>query len=319
MSAVVFDEKLCFVTDHPRPGIRPGWARIHVRMAGICKTDMEIVKGYMGFKGVLGHEFVGDVEDCEDAAWIGKRVVGEINATCGRCDWCAEGMGRHCPHRQVLGILGLDGCMAEYCVLPVSNLLEVPPGIPDDRAALIEPLSAACAILERTPVKGTEKTVVLGDGKLGILCAWVLATRLRDVTLVGHHPEKLERARWGHLNTALGVENTGKKADIVVDATGSARGLPEAVSLCKSRGTIVLKTTVAAHAPVNLSQLVVDEITIRGSRCGRFSDGLEMLASHPDMPLERLISSRRPLSEAPEAFAAAAEPGSLKVLLTTRS
>ncbi len=319
MSAVVFDDTIRVVDDRPTPEARPGWARIHVRMAGICKTDMEIVKGYMGFKGVLGHEFVGDVEACDDAGWIGRRVVGEINAACGQCDWCADGKGRHCPHRTVLGILGLDGCMAEYCVLPAANLLEVPGEISDERAVMVEPLSAACAILEQTPVRGTEKAVVLGDGRLGILCAWVLASRLRDVTLVGRHPEKLALARWRHLTTALGSEGIGEKADMVVDATGSARGLSEAVSLCRPRGVIVLKTTVASHESVNLSQLVVDEITVKGSRCGRFSDGLEILASHPDMPLERMISSRRPLSEAPEAFNIAAGPGALKVLLTTRN
>ncbi len=318
MTAVVFDDALRVVEDHPAPDRRPGWARIHVRMAGVCKTDLEIVKGYMGFKGVPGHEFVGDVEACDDAAWIGKRVVGEINAACGQCDWCADGMDRHCPHRTVLGILGLDGCMAEYCVLPAANLLEAPEEMSDERAVMVEPLSAACAILEQTTLRGTEKAVVLGDGRLGVLCAWVLATRLRDVTLVGRHPEKLALARWRRLTTALGSGSIGEKADLVVDATGSPRGLSEAVSLCRPRGVIVLKTTTAAHESVNLSRVVVDEITVKGSRCGRFSDGLGMLASHPDMPLERMISARLPLSRAPEAFRLAAGPGALKVVLTTR-
>ncbi len=225
MAAAVFDGKLRYVQDYPVPVLKPGWARIKIKLASICKTDMEIMKGYMGFKGVLGHEFVGVVEECADSQWIGKRVVGEINAGCGHCDWCARGLGRHCPNRTTLGIINHDGCMAEYCQLPVANLLAVPEEIPDERAVITEPLSAACEILEQLSVSGSERVVVLGDGRLGIFCAWVLSTVLEDVTVVGHHPEKLEVARWRNIKTTLSEKDVSPGADIVVEATGSGRAL----------------------------------------------------------------------------------------------
>ncbi|MBT4511255.1 MAG: alcohol dehydrogenase catalytic domain-containing protein, partial [Chloroflexi bacterium] len=206
MRAVIFDGKLKYITNHPIPDIPAGWARIRVQMAGICKTDMEIIKGYMGFTGILGHEFIGIVENCEDSTWIGKRVVGEINAACGKCDLCDIGLGRHCPNRTTLGILDLNGCMADYCVLPIANLREVPPQISDDRAVFTEPLSAACEILEQLKPERWERAIVLGDGRLGILCVWVLSTVLSDVTLIGHHPEKLKLAQWCHLKTADNID-----------------------------------------------------------------------------------------------------------------
>ncbi|MFA5285415.1 MAG: alcohol dehydrogenase catalytic domain-containing protein [Smithellaceae bacterium] len=315
MTAAVFDGKLYYVQDYPQPQTKPGWAKIKVRLAGICKTDMEIMKGYMGFKGVLGHEFVGTVEACADGQWIGKRVVGEINAACGHCDWCARDLGRHCPNRTTLGIVNHEGCMAEFCQLPVVNLLTVPEEIPDERAVLTEPLSAACEILEQLPVSGKERVIVLGDGRLGIFCAWVLSTAVEDVTVVGHHPEKLEVAKWRGIKTTLNEKDLQPGADIVVEATGSGAGIVSAMALCRPRGTIVLKSTVAISGDVNLAPVVINEQTILGSRCGRFADGLKVMRNHPDMPLDKLITARYPLEQVQEAFGRATQSDALKVLL----
>lgn len=319
MRAVLFDGAIKYLTDHPVPEIPPDWSLIRVLHAGICKTDLEIAKGYMGFKGIPGHEFVGVIQQSGNTGFVGKRVVGEINAPCGTCVWCKNGLGRHCPDRKVLGIQGLDGCIADYCVLPDSNLHEVPPEISGDRAVFTEPLSAACEILEQLPIKGTEQVVVLGDGRLGILCAWVLLTSVSDITLIGRHAEKLEMAEWRHLKTVLNVagRDPGKdaKADIVVDATGAGSGMKDALSICRPRGTVVLKTTLASPAAINLSPMVINEITVVGSRCGRFEDGLQMLAAYPDMPLERLITDRYQIEHAEEAFHRSARPDAMKVLI----
>lgn len=315
MKAAYFDGQLKFRQDYPVDPVKPGFAKIKVKLAGICKTDMEIMKGYMGFKGVLGHEFVGVVEECSVSAWVGKRVVGEINAACGKCDWCARDLGRHCPNRTTLGIFNHDGCMAEYCALPVANLLVVPESLSDERAVLTEPLSAACEILEQLPVAGNERVIVLGDGRLGILCAWVLSTVLKDVTVVGHHPEKLRAVQWRTIQTVLAEKDVAPGADIVVDATGSQAGIVTAMALCRPRGTIVLKSTVAISGDVNLAPVVINELTILGSRCGRFADGLSIMRDFPDMPLDRLISARYPLSRVQEAFVRATKSDALKVLL----
>jgi alcohol dehydrogenase len=317
MMAAVFDNGLKLVRDREIAEPRQGWARIKVIVAGICKTDMEIMKGYLGFRGVLGHEFVGIVDHCEDQAWIGQRVVGEINAGCGKCHWCAQGLGRHCPDRTTLGILNHDGCMAEYCILPKKNLLVVPAGISNEQAVLTEPLSAACEILEQFPIRGNERVVVLGDGRLGILCAWVLSTVASDVTLIGRHPEKLSLAQWHGIRSRMSTDRVGGGADLVVEATGSDQGLSAAISLCRPRGTIILKSTMALHRDVNLSDVVINELTILGSRCGRFADGLAMMNKCPDMPLTRMISARYPLSEVHEAFIRARRPDVLKAVSYT--
>ena len=316
MRAIVFDGGLQFVRDYPVPEAAPGWARIKILKAGICTTDIEITKGYKGFKGVLGHEFVGVVEQSINPDLTGKRVVGEINVGCGQCEQCLKGLERHCPHRKALGILDLDGCMADECLLPVFNLHVVPASLVDNRAVLIEPLSAAFEILEQIELEGSEQAVVLGDGPIGILCAWALATALSDVTLIGHHPEKLEKARWRNLKTSLQFPATRRgNVDVVVEATGSATGLTDAMILCRPRGTIVLKSTGAFETKVDLSSLVVNEQRFVGSRCGRFEVALNMLASHPDMPLERLIFAEFPMEQALEAFEQAAQPNTLKIIL----
>lgn len=315
MKAVIFDKELRYVEDWPVPRPKSGWALIKIQMAGICKTDLEIIKGYMGFKGVMGHEFLGVVESCDDPGLVGKRVAGEINAACGKCDWCVKGLGRHCPQRTTLGIVNHDGCMAEFCTLPVENLCEVDPEISDEQAILTEPLAAACEILEQIKIHGNEKIVVLGDGRLGILCAWTLSTVVEDVTLVGHHPEKLKTAHWRQIKTTMNREGVTAKADIVVDATGSGKGIAQAMELCRPRGIIVLKSTVALQGEINLAPLVINELTVVGSRCGRFSDALSMMQDYPDMPLGRLITHRYPLHQALEGFAAAQNGQALKVVL----
>lgn len=316
MRAVRFDGMVKYVSDAPIPDVPEGWARIRVTSAGICSTDLEILEGYMGFRGILGHEFVGRVHDCADRSWDGVRVVGEINAACGQCEWCIRGLGRHCPHRTTLGIDRLDGCMADYCILPLSNLHRIPGDLSDDRALLIEPLSAACEILEQLDLSGNERVIVLGDGRLGILCAWVLATAVSDVTLVGHHQGKLDVAGWRHLKGLL--QGTGVKAgaDIVVDATGSEEGLRDAMSLCRPRGTIVLKSTVASETRLNLSPVVINELTVIGSRCGQFAHGLRIMQDFPDMPLERLITARYPIEETDRAFERAQVSDMIKVVIT---
>ena len=273
------------------------------------------MRGYKNFKGILGHEFVGVVEQCHDPDWIKKRVAGGINVGCGECEECVNELERHCPHRRVLGIVDLNGCMADYCVLPVSNLHAVPASMTDHRALLVEPLSAACEILEQLDLTGSEQAVVLGDGPIGILCAWVLSTALSDVTLIGHHPDKLEKGKWRTLKTAHISADSILDADIVVEATGSGKGLLDAISLCRPRGKIVLKSTVVSKSKMNLSSIVVNEQTLIGSRCGRLKTGLRMMESYPDMPLGRLISADYPIERALEAFERTAQPDTLKIIL----
>ncbi|MCX7634810.1 MAG: alcohol dehydrogenase catalytic domain-containing protein [Syntrophales bacterium] len=315
MRAVVHDEELRFTSAYPVPPMRPGWARIRVKLAGICRTDLELLKGYRNFRGILGHEFVGVVDECEDPSWLGRRVVGEINVACGRCSFCTQALERHCAQRLTLGINGLDGCMADYCLLPLDNLFALPDYVNDERAVFMEPLSAAAEILEQLNLSGREKALVIGDGKLGILTAWVLMTALRDVTLVGHHEEKLRRGQWRGIKTVLANEEIKPGADLVVEATGSSRGIEQAMRLCRPRGTIVLKTTVTDPVAINLTPAVVNEQTIVGSRCGRFAEGIRIMGEYPDMPIEGLISYRFPIEQATAAFAAAKDSRTLKVLL----
>lgn len=314
MKALVFDGRVRLDRDYPPPTLRPGWAVIRVTQAGVCRTDLELTRGYMSFRGVLGHEFVGRVYDCEDNAWIGRRVVGEINAACGECDACRQGLGRHCPRRTTLGIDGLDGCFAEFCALPVANLHAVPDAISDSRAVFTEPLSAAFEVLDQVRLTGAERCVVLGDGRIGILCAWALATAATDITLVGHHPGNLSAAAWRGIRTARSAAEVEPGADLVVEATGAVSGLADAMALGRPRGTLVLKSTLAAREPLNLAPIVVRELTVVGSRCGLFEKGLQALLTY-DFPLERLIKGRYPLDEAEAALAHAARPEALKILI----
>ncbi|MEO5761122.1 MAG: alcohol dehydrogenase catalytic domain-containing protein, partial [Vicinamibacteria bacterium] len=235
MLALTADPGLTLVErDIPRSG--PGEALIRLRLAGICNTDLEIVRGYMGFHGVLGHEALGDVVECDDASWIGKRVVCEINLNCGSCAACAEGLGRHCPTRTVLGILGKDGCFAEYMTAPVRNLIEVPSQVDDERAVLTEPLAAAFEILEQVDVRSGHRVAVLGDGKLGLLSALVLLGTSAEVHLVGKHPNKMAIAADRGALVHRHDEEISRGFDLVVEATGNPEGLARAIALTRPRG-----------------------------------------------------------------------------------
>jgi len=320
MKAVLFGDKLDFVEDHPLPEPRENEALIRVSLAGICNTDLEIMKGYSGFRGVIGHEFVGVVEETNgsDRGLTGRRVVGEINCGCGRCSYCLRGLKNHCPHRRVLGILGKDGAMAEYITLPVENLLEVPEGIADEEAVFTEPLAAAFGITSRVHVRPTDRVLVMGDGKLGLLCCLVLKLLQSDMTLVGRHEDKLRVARRLNIKAVLldDIEMV-RDYDTVIEATGSAGGLETALRLVRPQGTVVLKSTVAGGRELNLSSLVVDEITVAGSRCGPFGPALRALAGR-DIDVRPLITGVFPFERAEEAFKRAEEPGSLKVMIDFR-
>ncbi len=316
MRAITFTSKLEYNSDYAKPLLQKGWAVVKVLKAGICNTDLEIIKGYTGFNGILGHEFIGIVEECSNTEWLGKRVTGEINFSCGKCEWCRQKLGRHCPNRTTLGIFNANGCMADYCKIPIDCLVEIPADIPDNKAVFIEPLSAACEILEqlKSTITGKEKVLVLGDGKLGILCSWVLTTAFNDVTLVGHHKDKLELSLWNKLKTSTDINSTSP-ADIVVEATGTSSGFNTAINMSRPRGKIILKSTVADQKPINMTKIVVDEISVIGSRCGLFKDGWVIMKNYPDIPLDRLITSTYPVEKSLEAFKKSAQKGILKVII----
>jgi threonine dehydrogenase-like Zn-dependent dehydrogenase len=299
--------KLRFEGRQASPEPPDGEARVDVRLAGICATDLEIVRGYMGFEGTLGHEFVGVARD---GPLAGKRVVGEINAACGNCERCERGLDRHCARRTVLGILGRDGAFAETLLLPQRNLHAVPDSVPDEAAVLVEPLAAAFAILEQVPVKPGQRVAVLGDGRLGLLCSWALASQGAKVAIAGRHERKLALARKAGVEELRGED----RFPVVVEATGSNAGLTRALDLVEPRGTIVLKTTTHDAPAESLARIVIDEVRVVGSRCGRFPPAIEALRSGRIDP-RPLIDARYPLERGEEAFASAAAPGRLKVLL----
>ena len=298
-----------------------GEAVIRPTCMGICATDLELCGGYMGFTGVLGHEFVGVVEavaDKADEQWIGKRVVGTINCVCGECDMCRAGLREHCRDRTVLGIHKRGGCFADAFTLPTRNLLEVPDNIDDDHAVFTEPLAAAYQIMRQLTIEGRPYITVLGDGRLGLLCAQVLSQLNATVRCIGKHPEKLALCeKWGVKHRPLSDVGLRHDQDIVVDCTGSPDGLPTAMAMVRPRGTIVMKTTVApAKIPAgyDLSPLVIHEINVIGSRCGPFPDALEALSSEK-VDVVSLISRRMKLSDGVEAMKVAAKPDVIKVLL----
>ncbi|MDX2168537.1 MAG: alcohol dehydrogenase catalytic domain-containing protein [Deltaproteobacteria bacterium] len=313
MRALHFDGTTANVIDAPEPRPTDNDAVVRVALAGICKTDLELTKGYMGFTGILGHELVGVVED-GPAQWRGRRVVAEINFACGACAWCVRGLGRHCPTRRVMGIQRADGAFAERVAVPLANLHAVPDGVPDAAAVFAEPLAAAFEILEQVRVVPGLSCIVLGDGKLGLLAAQVLAAAGADVLAVGKHADKLAHlARRGVRTVELG-EWTRGRADLVVEASGTAAGFELAVAATQPRGTLVLKSTVAHGAPLNLAPLVIDEITVVGSRCGPFAPALAALASGR-VEVGALISARHALRDGVAALRHAAQPGVIKVLL----
>jgi threonine dehydrogenase-like Zn-dependent dehydrogenase len=303
------------VRRRPLPRIGPGFARIRVLAAGICSTDLELQRGYYGFRGTPGHEFVGEVAGADDSSWIGKRVAGEINLACGACEWCARDLGRHCPNRTVLGIVRHPGAHAEFLTLPLRNLHPVPESISDEEAVFIEPVAAACEILDQVRVLAGAKIAVMGDGKLGLLIAQVLRARGARVHLFGRHREKMRLVEADGVTTEVAGKSLPERAwPMVVEATGSAEGLRSAIALCEPRGTVVMKSTVHGLVKIDTAPAIVNEVTLVGSRCGRFEPAIRMLASGR-VRVDRLISERLPLDRAAEAYKRAAVRGVLKVLL----
>lgn len=316
MQALKFDGHLRLV-DVARPQPLPGEALIRVRLVGLCQTDVEITRGYKNFQGILGHEFVGQVEEASDPAWIGQRVVGEINIGCGHCPRCQQGQQRHCPARQVLGILGRDGALAEYLTLPLTNLHPVPADMPDSVAVFTEPLAAALEVVDQVHIKPTARVLIVGDGKLGLLIALVLRLTGCELHLMGRHPEKMALvAPWGvvvHPGGQASVPVT-PAYDLVVEASGSPAGWQTALAAVRPQGVIVMKSTYHQAIEFNPAGLVVPEVTVVGSRCGPFGPALGLLA--PGLVDPRpLISRIFPLAQAREAFDYALQKGVLKVLV----
>lgn len=314
------------------PKLRPGWALIRVRLAGICNTDMEILRGYHAFGGVPGHEFVGDVAEIRGGSpatrrkWLGRRVCGEINVSCPAygfkplCEFCRRGLRTHCARRTVLGIVRHDGAFAEYLALPLENLHPVPDSVSDQQAVFVEPLAAACEILEQIETKRFREAAILGDGKLGQLIALVLRTAIPRVVMYGKHGNKLALACSAGIRThrvrgdASDLRRVQKRLALVVEATGSPAGLALALQMSEPRGTLVLKSTFHGVAPVETWPIVVNELTVIGSRCGPFAKALALLQSGKVDPTP-LITRTFPLSEAAQAIRYAQRPGVMKVLL----
>ena len=322
MKAVVFDNELKLDNNYPKPEPKAGEALIKVTLAGICNTDYEITKGYMGYVGILGHEFVGVVEDVNsdnesDKKWIGKRVVAEISWGCKdpNCEWCAKKNYRHCPNRHTIGIWKKDGCMAEYLTVPTNILFEVPENVVDEQAVFVEPLAAACEITEQLHIEPTAKVLVLGDGKLGLTTALTLNSLNLDVLLVGKHQNKLDIAKAQGVKTQL-LESFRQENqfDVVVEATGTASGFETSMSLTKPRGVLVLKSTVATGKELNLAPIVINEITVLGSRCGQFGPALRLL-ENKRIDFTPFISEVYPIDKAIEAFEANKSKETLKVLI----
>ncbi len=313
MRALTWNGSSVQVTDRDPPRADPGMALVRVTVAGICNTDLELVRGYMSFRGTLGHEFVGTVSE-GPPAWVGRRVVGEINFSCGTCSWCQRGLGRHCPTRTVMGILDADGAFADLVAIPVANLHAVPDDVPDDVAVFAEPLAAAFEILEQVHVTSATDCVVLGDGKLGLLVAQVLHQAGTRVRLVGRHETKLAILRRHGIEAVLASAWDHAPADLVVEATGTAAGLHAAIAATRPRGTVVLKSTSADAVTLNSAPLVINEISVVGSRCGSFPPAVRALVGR-GIDVTSLISARRPLTDGVAALQLAAQPGVLKVLL----
>jgi threonine dehydrogenase-like Zn-dependent dehydrogenase len=312
MRAIVLDSGVRFRTSEPEPALLEGEVLVRVSCAGVCETDLQLIKGYMGFRGVLGHEFVGVAQS---GPYAGRRVVGEINCACWRCETCRSGLPSHCPNRTVLGILNHDGAFADYIAVPQKNLHPVPDSLPDEVAVFTEPVAAAFQIPTQIAIDRDTPVVVLGDGRLGNLCAQVLAGRSDHVLVVGKHESKLALLRTLGIETAvLGSTLPDRAAAVVVDCTGSETGLPTALRLVRPRGTIVLKTTVAGTQTLAWAPFVIDEITLVGSRCGPFDQALAALAQG-QVDVRPLISERLPLSAGVAALERAQARGVLKVLI----
>ncbi len=321
MKAIVFNDKdgLHLDNNYKKPVPQKGEALIKVTLAGICNTDYEITKGYMGYNGILGHEFIGTVEEIndEDKSLLGKRVTAEISYGCNNpeCEWCAVKNYRHCPDRHTLGIWRKDGCFAEYVTMPLNVLFEIPENVEDEQAVFVEPLAAACEITEQLHIQPIQKVVVLGDGKLGLTTALTLSAQGLDVTLIGKHQNKLDIAKNQGVKIQLlqdtKIENV---YDVVVEATGSVSGFETSLSLVKPRGVLVLKSTIATGKELNLAPIVINEITVLGSRCGQFPPALNLLAKHR-IDFKPFISAVYSIDDVIEAFEANKSKETLKVLI----
>jgi threonine dehydrogenase-like Zn-dependent dehydrogenase len=316
MLSVHLEDGRVDVQDIPRPHRPPGFALIRMLCAGICNTDLELQRGYYGFAGTPGHEFVGEVTEADDPALIGRRVVGEINLNCGFCEWCKRNLGRHCPNRTVLGIVKHPGAFQEFLTLPERNIHVVPDSIPTESAVFTEPLAAACEILDQVVIPCSSHVAVLGDGKLGLLIAQALNAYGYVVHQFGRHPEKLCISEKAGVRTEVaGAALPSAAFNWVVEVTGSAEGLRQAVQMTQPRGTVILKSTMHGLVGVDTAPVIVNEITLVGSRCGRYEPALDLL-SRDLINVRDMISDRRKLSEAPQAFEEAARKGTMKVLLT---
>ncbi len=318
MKALSFENGALLLVDRDVPG-RSDEALVRVTIAGICNTDLEIVRGYAGFSGTLGHEFVGVVEDSPIRSLIGRRVVGEINAGCGHCMLCLDGDPRHCPSRTVLGIHNRDGAFAEYLCLPSDNLLIVPETVGDRQAVFTEPLAAACEILDQVAISQKNRVALIGDGKLGQLIARVISTTGCDLVMIGKHADKLRLAAVAGIKTIelndLHIDPAAR-FDFVIEASGSSGGLQLALDLTRPRGSIILKSTFHGAIQLDTSRIVVDEITIVGSRCGRFEKALKLLEENK-VDVVPLIAGEFNLTEGIDAMLEAQKPGVMKVLLKT--
>ena len=300
MRAIVLENQVNLATDRPTPTPAAGEVLVRVVCAGVCETDLQLIKGYMGFRGVLGHEFVGVAES---GPLAGRRVVGEINCACWSCETCRKGLPTHCPNRTVLGILNHDGAFADVIAVPQRNLHLVPDALPDDVAVFTEPVAAAFQIPAQITIGRNDRVAILGDGRLGNLCAQVLVRLSDNVLVVGKHADKLAiLASMGIATTLLSDSLDERAYDIVVDCTGSESGLPMALKLVRPRGTIVLKTTVAGQQTLAWAPFVIDEVTLVGSRCGPFRPALDLLASGA-VQVKPLISRIARLEEYESAFA----------------
>lgn len=296
-----------------------GFALIRLLIGGICNTDLELQRGYYGFSGTPGHEFVGEVVECDAPGLRGKRVVGEINLACTHCVWCLRGLGRHCPNRAVLGIVKHPGAFREFLTLPERNLHVAPDSISSEAAVFAEPLAAACEILDQVAIPAGGAVAVLGDGKLGLLISQTLQARGCRVHQFGRHRSKLAIAERAGVTIEIAGENLpAGEYEWVVDATGSPAGLRAAVIMTQPRGTVILKSTVHGEVPVDTAPVIVNEITLVGSRCGRMQPALELLANGK-IDVNSMISERIPLTKAAEGFERAAQAGIMKVLLTAAS
>ncbi len=313
MQALWLENNTLSLREVPRPQ-KPGEALIRVRRAGICGTDLELVKGYYPYAGVPGHEFVGEVVGAEDRTWLGQRVVGEINAACGACEQCLNGRPTHCENRTVLGIAGRDGTFAEYTSLPIDNLHRVPASVPDEAAVFTEPLAAALEIQEQVHVRPTDRVLVVGAGRLGQLIAQTLALTGAGLRALARHPHQAKLLTDRGIHTIQEDQIQRWRWDVVVEASGSPSGFEIARKAVRPRGTLVMKSTYKGEMSVNFSSIVVDEVNIVGSRCGPFEPALRLLESKQVDPTA-LIAAEFKLGEALKAFEEAGKPGVLKVLV----